>query len=103
LLARRIIMEAGPSLENAEALSGRESLGADLVFSGSVFDYQDAVGVPKVDFSATLIQKGSSRVVWSANSHSTGEDGVFFFGQGEIHTAHRLASDMARGAIEGMH
>lgn len=99
LLEHRIIMEAGPSLENAEVLSSDESLGADLVFSGSVFDYQDAVGVPKGDFSVTLIEKGSLRVVASFHSQNTGEDGVLFFGQGGIHTAHRLAAEMAKATI----
>jgi hypothetical protein len=95
-------MEAGPSLENAEILSNKSALGVDLVCSGSVFDYQDAIGLPKVDFSVELIEKGSQRVVWSSRSHNTGDDGVFFFNQGRINTAHRLAARMARGTVDEM-
>jgi TolB-like protein len=102
LLEHRVIMEAGPSLENAEILSNDESLGVDLVFSGVVFDYQDAVGIPKVDFSVTMIDKENHKVVWSSRSHSTGEDGVLFFNLGMVHTAHQLASELARGTSEAL-
>ncbi len=102
LLEHRVVMAAGPSLENAEVLSNDESLGVDLVLSGVVFDYQDAVGIPKVDFSVTMIEKESRRVVWSSRSHSTGEDGVLFFNLGMVHTAHQLASEMARGTSEAL-
>jgi len=100
LLKYRIIMQAGPSFENAKVLADDESAGVDLVFSGSVFDYQDGIGVPKVDFSVTLIEKDGLRVVWSSRSHATGEDGVFFFGQTRVRTAHRLAAELARGTVE---
>jgi hypothetical protein len=102
LLEHRVIMEAGPSLENAKVLSNDESLGADLVFSGIVFDYQDAVGIPIVDFSVTVIAKDNHRVVWSSRSHNTGEEGVLFFDLGMVHTAHQLASEMARGTSEAL-
>ena len=102
LLEHRIVMEAGPSLENAEALSNDESLGVDLVFSGTVFDYQDAFGIPKVEFSVTMIEKGSHKVVWSSRSSSGGEEGVLFFDLGKIHTAHQLLSEMARGTSEAL-
>jgi TolB-like protein len=102
LLEHRVVMAAGPSLENAEVLSNDESLGVDLVLSGVVFDYQDAFGIPKVDFSVTMIEKESRRVVWSSRSHGTGEDGVLFFDLGMVHTAHQLASEMARGTSEAL-
>jgi len=102
LLEHRVVMEAGPSLENAEALSNGESLGVDLVLSGVVFDYQEGVGVPKVDFSVTIIDKENHKVVWSSRSHSTGEEGVFFFDLGMVHTAHQLASEMVRGTSEAL-
>ena len=57
LLKYRMIMEAGPSLANADILFSRSSLGVDLVCSGTVFDYQDAVGVPKVDFSVNDLRE----------------------------------------------
>jgi len=102
LLEHRVVMAAGPSLENAEALSNDESLGVDLVLSGVVFDYQDAVAIPKVDFSVTMIEKESLRVVWSSRSDGTGEDGVLFFDLGTVHTTHQLASELARGTSEAL-
>jgi len=102
LLEHRVVMEAGPSLENAEVLSDDDSLGADLVFSGTVFDYQDGFGIPKVEFSVTMIEKDSHRVVWSSRSSSSGDEGVLFFDLGEIHTAHQLLSEMARGTSEAL-
>jgi len=102
LLRYRIIMQAGPSIANAEILSSQGSLGVDLVFSGRVFDYQDTVGVPKVGFSASILDAASRHVVWSSTSHATGDDGVHFFDVGRIDTTHRLASEMVRGAYEAL-
>jgi TolB-like protein len=102
LLAQRVVMEAGPSLENAEALSSDESLGVDLVLSGVVFDYQDGAGTPKVEFSVTMIDKENHKVVWSSRSHSTGEEGVYFFDLGKVYTAHELVSEMTRGTSEAL-
>jgi TolB-like protein len=102
LLKYRMIMEAGPSLANADILFSRNSLGVDLVCSGTVFDYQDAVGVPKVDFSLKIFERNTREVVWSSRSYGSGDDGVFFFDLGRVHTAHRLASKMAGGTLEGL-
>jgi TolB-like protein len=96
----RIIMQAGPSLANAEVLSSQTALGVDLVFSGTVFDYQDAFGTPKVDFSVKIIERTSLAVVWSSRSHGTGKDSVRVFGLGTVHTAHRLADAMARATVD---
>jgi TolB-like protein len=100
LLKYRIVMEAGPSVANAEILSSPRSLGADLVLSGAVFDYQDSVGIPQVDFTVKVFERTSRKVVWSSRSHNDGAEGVFFFGLGRVHTAHRLASEMVRGTLE---
>jgi TolB-like protein len=100
LLEYRMIMEAGPSLANAGILFSRSSLGVDLVCSGTVFDYQDAVGVPKVDFAVKIYERNSREVVWSSRSYGSGDDGVFFFDLGRVRTAHRLASKMAGGTLE---
>ena len=102
LLAHRAVMEAGPSLENAEALTSDDSLGVDLVLSGVVFDYQDGIGIPKVDFSVTIIDKENRKIVWSSRSDSTGDEGVFFFDLGTVYTAHQLAADMARATSEAL-
>jgi TolB-like protein len=108
LLEHRVIMQAGPSLANAKVLTNDGSLGADLVLSGTVFDYQGAVGIPKVDFSVKAIEKESLKVAWSSRSHNTGDLGLRFFNLGNVrlfnlgtvHTAHQLASEMARGTSE---
>jgi len=94
LLRYRIIMQSGPSLANTQLISSKDSLGVDLIFSGTTFDYQDALGTPRVDFSLKIIDAKSRKIVWSSRSHNAGEDGVFFFDFGRIHTAHRLASEM---------
>ena len=39
----------------------RSPWGSTWSFQGSVFDYQDAVGIPKVDFSVKVIEKESLR------------------------------------------
>jgi len=100
LLKYRIIMQAGPSLANVDLISGKGALGVDLVFSGTVFDYQDAFGIPKVDFSVKVIEAASRKTVWASRSHNGGRDGVYFFDVGRVHTAHHLASEMAWGAFE---
>ncbi len=102
LLKYRVIMPAGPSLANADLISNPDSLGVDLVLSGTVFDYQDAVGIPKVDFSVKIIEKRSREVVWSSRSYNNGEEGVFFFDLGRVHTAHLLASEMVRETTEAL-
>jgi TolB-like protein len=102
LLAYRIVMEAGPSFANAEVISSDSSLGVDLVFSGTVFEYQDAVGVPRVDYSLKILEGGSRKLVWSSRSGNDGDDGVFFFDVGRIYTAHRLASEMAWGTCQAL-
>ena len=101
LLDLRIIMPGGISLANADLVFLR--LDADLILSGEVLDYQDYQGPngsPKVDFSAQLIERKSREVVWTVKSHNTGDDGVFFFDQGKVHTAHELARQMVSLAVE---
>jgi hypothetical protein len=100
LLKYRIVMQAGPSLANAEIISSESSLAADLVFSGTVFDYQDTVGVPKVDFTVKILHARSRRMVWSSRSYNDGNEGVFVYDFGRVYTAHRLVSEMAWGTVE---
>jgi TolB-like protein len=102
LLKYRIIMEAGPSLANVDIISSEISLEVDLVFSGTVFDYQDAFGTPKVEFSVKVLDAASRRTVWSSRSQNTGAEGVFFFDVGREFTAHHLASEMAWGTLEAL-
>ncbi len=94
-------MDDGISLADADAVFSR--LDADLILSGKTFDYQDyqgANGKPKVDFSATLIEKRSREVVWSCKSYHEGDEGVWFFDLGKVNTAHSLANEMVQRAVE---
>ncbi len=102
LLKYRIIMRAGPSLANTDLISRGGSLDVDLVLSGTVFDYQDAIGAPEIDFSVEMIQARSREVVWLSRSRRHGDEGVFFFDWGRAHTAHGLASEMTAKTIELM-
>ena len=102
LLKFRIIMEAGPSLDNAETIGGPASLGVDLIFSGTVFDYQDEVPIPKVDFSVNIIDATSRKLVWSSKSFGRGDDRVVFFDVGRVYTAHNLASRLAWGTFAAL-
>ena len=50
--------------------------------TGRVMDYQDyqgAEGKPKVNFSVTVVERKSRKVVWNSYSRNEGDDGVYFF------------------------
>jgi hypothetical protein len=100
LLKYRIIMAEGPSLADTDIIASQSSLDVDLILSGTVFDYQDGWGVPNVDFSVKIIEKTSREVVWASRSYNSGDEAVFFFDWGRVHTAHDLAVEMARGTLE---
>ncbi len=103
LLNARIIMIEGISLTDADLVSN--SLEADLVLTGRVMDYQDyqaSWGKPKVDFSVTVVERKSRKVVWNSYSHNEGDDGVFFFDWGRVNTAHAMMAKMARAIGEMM-
>jgi hypothetical protein len=98
-----VIPEGGIPYAQAELL--RETLGADLVLMGEVLDYSDADvdgPPPIVDFTVQALDAAHRRVAWSAFSHSTGTDGVWFFERGRLRTAHALAAAMARSAVEAL-
>ena len=100
-LSLRIIMEDGISLAQTDAVFA--SLGADLILSGKVLDYQDyrsIWGKPKVDFSSLLIERKSRSVVWNSTSTNDGAEGVVLFDWGKVNTAHRLTSRMVRSIGE---
>jgi len=101
LLSMRIIMGDGLSLGDADLVFSR--LNADLVLTGKTLDYQDYQGVsgsPKVDFSAQLFERKSREIVWNVKSFNMGHDGVFFFDWGRVNTAHAMAAEMVRLAVE---
>ncbi len=104
LLGSMLIPGGGISLPQGDLL--RVLLGADLVVSGEVLDYQDRPGggggTPAVNFAVTVLDTARRQVVWSSISHASGDDGVFLFDRGRIRTAHALASAMALGVVEAM-
>jgi TolB-like protein len=97
LLSLRMIMEDGISLPNVSALFSE--LGADLIMTGKVMDYQDNEGIegrPKVNFAVQMIDRKSQQVFWSSLSYNEGDDAVFLFDWGRVNTAHALTSAMIR-------
>ncbi|MFP3983349.1 MAG: hypothetical protein ACLFV2_06630 [Desulfurivibrionaceae bacterium] len=99
LLKYRQVMEEGPSLSDAELISSRSSLDADLIISGRVFDFQSITGTPEVDFSVHVIESENRRVVWESRSYNQGDEGVFFFDFGRKHTARDLTVEMTRAVL----
>lgn len=100
LLKYRMIMEAGPSLAVSDVLANNTILGADLILSGKVFDYQGETTTSKVDFSVQIFDGPQRRVVWNSRSYADGDERVYFFDMGRIASAHGLASRMAGRACE---
>lgn len=102
LLKYRMIMQSGPSLAASDVLARTGILGADLVISGRVFDYQGDIGISKVDFSTQVFDSSKREVVWASRSSATGDKGVYFFDLGKIPSAHGLASRMAQAVVRQM-
>ncbi|NJC88474.1 MAG: hypothetical protein FIB02_08085 [Desulfuromonas sp.] len=99
LLRYRMIMQAGPSLAAADILASEKILGADLIVSGQVFDYQDLIAEAKVDFSVQAVAGRQREIIWTSRSSARGNDGVYFFDIGRIATAHGLVTPMTRATI----
>lgn len=102
LLKYRMIMRAGPSLAISDVLSSENTLGADLVLSGQVFDYQDQSGIPKIDFSTRIFSGPERRIVWWSKSYATGDDGVFFYDFKRIRSTHVLMEQMIQAVSHQM-
>jgi len=101
LLQMRITMEGGISIADSQALFSK--LGATLILTGKVFDYQDypgPSGKAKVNFSALVIERWTREIVWACESYNEGDYGVFFFDWGEVNTAHAIATEMVVSALE---
>lgn len=101
LLRYRMIMQSGPSLAASDVLADEGILGADLIVSGKIFDYQDRSGESKVDFSLQVFDGPGRRVIWTSRSYSSGNDNVYFFDRGRIRSAHDLLVRMMRSVIRG--
>lgn len=100
LLEIRAIMPFGPSLAETDLITSDQLLGADLVFAGKVFDYQNTSINPKVDYSMQVIEKTSRRVVFGTRTFNTGLDRVFFYDFGRVYTAHNLLREMAKVTVQ---
>lgn len=103
LLGHRIVLQGGVSIDQAMALL--DELQADLVLSGYVQVYEGRSGrnaPPKVEFTAYVIDRITAELVWSSTSTAEGDDGVFFFGAGRVHTTSALSCRMVRGVVEGI-
>jgi TolB-like protein len=102
LLAHRMVLENGVSVDQAMALLSE--LDADLVLSGYVQVYESRAGrgPPKIEFSAYVIDRSTAQLVWSSTSTGDGDAGVFFFGKGRVHTATELSCRMVRGVVDRM-
>jgi hypothetical protein len=96
LLKYRLIMQAGPSLAIADVLASDTTLGADLILSGYVFDYQDKFGTPKIDFATRLFSGPKRELVWWSRSYAAGDDGVYFFDFGQYNSTHVMLQEMVR-------
>jgi hypothetical protein len=100
LLKYRMIMESGPSLASSDILADKNILGADLVLSGKVFDYQGAQGMSKVDFSVQAFDGPKREVIWTSRSYAAGNDGVYFFDAGSVPSAHGLTTRMSKAVVD---
>lgn len=100
LLRYRIIMQGGVHLEATRLMLG--ALEVDLVLGGIVLDYEDKGPVPKVRFTATMLEGGSGEVTWASSSYNQGDDGVWFFGIGQVATVGDLTCRMVASVAERM-
>ncbi|OGR00375.1 MAG: hypothetical protein A2505_08625 [Deltaproteobacteria bacterium RIFOXYD12_FULL_55_16] len=103
LLGYRIIMPYGTSLDTADMLFN--FLDVDLLLAGKILEYEEASGVnavPRVHFTAQIIQRQNHELVWSSISSNYGDEGVYFFDFGLIKTARELASRMVRSTVRQM-
>lgn len=102
MLELRVITDDGISIPGIDLLTN--SLGADLLIHGKVFDYLDVgegeVTPPKVDFSIQMFARNSHKIIWSSHSRNKGDDGVFFYDWGRVTTAAALAQRMNRALVQ---
>jgi TolB-like protein len=102
LLGHRIVLDGGVSVD--QALAMLDLLQADLVLSGYVEVYEAAAGrgAPSVEFSAYVLDGRTGELIWSSASSGAGDDGVFFFGAGRVHSAAALSCRMVHGVVDGI-
>jgi hypothetical protein len=103
LLSHRIGATGGISLDDARVVL--ELVGADLVLSGTVRQFDDVAGrfgAPSLEFGSWVLDRKMAQLVWSSTTSGAGDDGVYFFGLGRVTTASALACAMAKGAVSEM-
>lgn len=99
LLAQRIIMEGGVSLDTARVVL--DALDADLVLAGYVRELREDLASavpPRVDFTALLIDRRTEEVVWEVSSYHAGDEGVRWFDLGRVRSSSELACRMVTSA-----
>jgi hypothetical protein len=81
-----------------------ELVNADLVLTGIIHEHEDgaADSVPRVQFSAMLLERQNDEIVWQSTSASGGHDGVFFFDAGSVGTTGDLTCRMVRRVVLGL-
>ena len=87
--ARRIRMTG--AIDARSALQLRESLGVDLLLTGSI-DFYSTLENPEVGLSLRLYDCFQQRLVWTASVVASGEDYAGLFGIGRIISAPILAN-----------
>jgi hypothetical protein len=53
-----------------------------------------------VEFTAYVLDRETGELVWSSASNAGGDDGVFFFGAGRVHTSSELSCRMVGGVVD---
>jgi hypothetical protein len=102
LLRTRLMMPGGISLETTRMFLA--SLGAEIVVSGTVFDYAENPGPqgPTIRFNAIMLDGGTGEILWHSSSTNRGDDAVYFFGLGRVRTAGDLTCRMVAGVVDRM-
>jgi TolB-like protein len=101
MLDERIIMLDSISLPDADLIFS--GLDADLVVTGTVTDFHDynvPDGTCRVAFFVSMIDRKDRKLVLSAESHDTGDEGIVAFDLGKIRTTPKLTSEMIRAIMK---
>ncbi|HVI96663.1 MAG TPA: hypothetical protein VM753_21765 [Anaeromyxobacter sp.] len=99
--ALRRFTDAGFSLDDASLAF--DTIHADLILSGEVTQFEDgAGGSPRVSFKAHVLDRSSDKVVWDSISFGAGDQGVWLFGMGRVHTASEVTCRLAASVVGGI-
>ncbi len=99
LIRNRVVMEGGVSHETARIALA--TLDVAVVLAGYV-RLQEEVPVPRLELTLLALDTGENRLLWRSSSHARGDDGVFFFDAGRVHTTSELSCRIARSAVDQM-